>query len=118
MSRPHSDRRLKMFLSRQLRRDATSFERYAWSLLRNRQMHGLKFRRQHVIDGFVVDFYCPKLRLVIELDGSDHVSVDRVASYDVARTEWLTARARRVLRLRNQDLSREQLEELLRAYLT
>jgi very-short-patch-repair endonuclease len=106
----------KRLLARQLRRDATPAERHAWSLLRRRQILGLKFRRQHVVDGFVVDFYCAELRLVIELDGSPHEESER-SSYDAARTAWLAARGRRVLRLPNRDLTHERVSELIRRLL-
>jgi very-short-patch-repair endonuclease len=55
---PHG---LKLAAARQLRRDATPAERHAWTLLRNRRLLGLKFRRQHVLRGFIVDFYCAEL---------------------------------------------------------
>ena len=55
--------------ARALRREATDAERFLWSLLRNRQFLGLKFRRQHPLGGYIVDFYCHEARLGIELDG-------------------------------------------------
>jgi very-short-patch-repair endonuclease len=110
--RPYPDA-AKLALARQLRRDSTPMERHAWSLLRNRGMLGLKFRRQHVIGGFIVDFYCPALRLVLELDGAPHEHPDQ-AGYDRARTGWFVQRGYRVLRLRNRDVSRGKLEALLR----
>lgn len=64
--------RAKRLMARQLRRDATPVERQAWAVLRGRRILGLKFRRQHVLDGLIVDFYCAELRLVIELDGRHH----------------------------------------------
>ncbi|MGH7644465.1 MAG: endonuclease domain-containing protein [Gemmatimonadales bacterium] len=102
-------------LARHLRRNATPGERYAWSMLRNRQVLRLKFRRQHAIGRFIVDFYCPARRLVLELDGAPHEH-HRQAGYDAARTEWLAARGYRVLRIRNRDLDRARLEQLLRPY--
>jgi very-short-patch-repair endonuclease len=76
-------------------------------------MLGLKFRRQHVIDGFVVDFYCAELRVALEIDGAVH---DRreVVEYDAARTEWLKGRAIRVVRIRNDQVNQQQLHILLR----
>ena len=105
--------RVKRAIARKLRRDPTPAERCAWSLLRNRGILGLKFRRRHILHGFVVDFYCPVLRLVIELDGAPH---DRPAqaSYDAARTAHLEAHGYVVLRVRNRELSRNRLEQLLR----
>src|SRR5437879_2999916 len=102
----------KLAIARQLRRDATPGERYAWSLLRGRGILGLKFRRQHVLRGFIVDFYCPELRLVLELDGASHDHPDR-ADYDVARATFLAACGYRVLRARANDVTREGLERIL-----
>jgi len=59
-------------LARALRHRPTPAERHAWTLLRNRGILGLKFRRQHVLHGFIVDFYCASERVVIELEGSPH----------------------------------------------
>ena len=104
----------KRLLARELRRSATPAERHAWQLLRKRQILGLKFRRQHVVDGFIVDFYCPQLRLVIELDGAAHRSAIQSA-YDTARSDWLVARGRHVVRLQNRDLTKKRLTELVRS---
>jgi hypothetical protein len=54
--------------SRRFRRSPTESENKAWSILRDRQVLGLKFRRQHVIDGFIVDFYCAEKRLILETE--------------------------------------------------
>lgn len=106
----------KLALARQLRRDPTPAQRHAWALFRNRGIRGRKFRRQHVLTGFIVDFYCPALRLVLELDGAPHDHPEQ-ASYAAARTAWLEACGYRVLRVRNGELSRERLERLLGALL-
>ncbi len=74
--------RRKMLVSRALRRRSTYTESLAWNLLRNRRFLGLKFRRQYGIAGFVVDFYCPDLKLAIEIDGASH---DGREGYDVWR---------------------------------
>lgn len=107
---------VKRAVARQLRRKPTPAERHAWALLKNRGVFGLKFRRQHLLGGFIVDFYCPALRLVLELDGAPHDD-PRQASYDAARTAWLEACGYRVCRVRNRELSREGLEQLLRPLL-
>src|SRR5881628_1512953 len=70
--------------ARELRHNPTPAERHAWTLLRNRGILGLKFRRQHVLHGFIVDFYCASERVVIELEGSVHDGAAR-QSYD---REW------------------------------
>lgn len=64
--------REKRQMARRLRRRATASEKLAWELLRNRRLLGLKFRRQQVIRGYVVDFYCAELRLALEIDGGIH----------------------------------------------
>ena len=103
----------KFALARQLRRTTPPAERYAWSLLRNRGVLGLKFRRQHVLHSFIVDFYCATERLVLELEGDVHARCDQPI-YDAARAEFLEAAGYRVVRMRNREVTREQLEELVR----
>jgi len=100
--------RPKLQRARDLRRGLTMAERRAWNLLRNRRMLGLKFRRQHVIAGFIVDFYCAELRLVLEIDGSGH-SGGAQSDYDAARTANLEARGYRVVRIRNDALQEDAL---------
>ena len=102
-------------MARELRRSLTPAERYAWSLLRRRGIHGLKFRRQHVLGRFVADFYCPEHRLVLEVDGSPHQR-PASAAYDAARTAQLERLGYAVVRVRNEDLSRTRLEQLLQRY--
>ena len=67
----HYDKELRK-LSQKLRRGATDAERHLWSRLRGKQLKGLQFYRQKVLGRYIVDFYCPKVRLVIELDGGQH----------------------------------------------
>jgi very-short-patch-repair endonuclease len=77
----------------------TPAEHALWQALRRHQLHGLGFRRQHPLGPFIVDFYCPRLKLVIEVDGSVH---DDQADYDAARTEQLAAYGNHVIRFRNE----------------
>jgi len=63
-------------------------ERKAWEILRDRRVLGFKFRRQHIIHGFIVDFYCHELKLILEIDGKGHASAERI-QYDAARTQRL-----------------------------
>jgi very-short-patch-repair endonuclease len=100
-------------LARELRLHPTPAERHAWSLLRNRKILGLKFRRQHVLHGFIVDFFCRAERIVIELEGDVH-DTEAQQVYDRARAGNLQAAGYQVLRVRNKDLSREHLENALR----
>ena len=69
-----------------LRNHATSAEAVLWRMLKNRQVQGLKFRRQHGIGPYIVDFYCPELRLAIELDGEVHYNR---SEYDEQRSAFL-----------------------------
>ena len=108
LSRPQ-----RFALAHQMRHNATPAERYAWSLLRGRAVLGLKFRRQHVLHGFIVDFYCAAERLVLELEGNVHDASDRRA-YDAARTAFLEAAGYRVVRIRNREVTRAKLEKVLR----
>ncbi len=67
----HNDKFLKGY-RKDLRNNQTSAETRLWIMIKNKQLEGRKFRRQHSIDNFIVDFYCPSEKLVIELDGQAH----------------------------------------------
>ena len=87
--------------ARSLRERSTDVERLLWSLLRNRQLSGCKFRRQQPIGPFVVDFVCLEYRLVIELDGGQHAEQQ---SQDEARSAFLHQEGCRVLRFWNNQV--------------
>ncbi len=87
--------------ARQLRRDSTDAEQRLWSVLRDRQLGGDKFRRQTPIGPYIVDFLCMQRRLVIELDGGQH---QQRADSDQERTEFLETLGYRVLRFWNHDV--------------
>jgi len=89
--------------ARALRRRQTEAERLLWNRLRDRQLSGLKFRRQVAIGTFIVDFVCFDARLVVELDGGQH-GEDRHAARDAARTTWLEGEDFRVLRFWNNEV--------------
>ena len=95
MKRQHVDR------ARELRQDMTDAEQKLWHHLRNRQLSGHKFRRQHDIDHYIADFACTEALLIVELDGGQHA--DQV-NYDEHRTRHLQARGYRVLRFWNNDV--------------
>src|SRR3954471_917064 len=84
-----------------MRQWQTRSENRIWSWLRDRRFCGYKFRRQHVIGGYIVDFYCAELRLVIEIDGKQHKD-PRVAELDTVRTADLNALRIHVLRISNE----------------
>jgi len=89
-----------------LRANATEAERKLWSLLRARQLGAYRFRRQQPIGPYIVDFFCPSARLVVELDGGQH-GTDAAMAHDAARDDFLRARGYCVLRFINADVMRE-----------
>ncbi len=86
----------------ELRNNATDAEQLLWQKLKASQL-GFKFRRQHGIGNYIVDFYCPSLKLIIELDGSQHHEVDAI-TYDKIRTEYLNSLNISVVRYNNYDV--------------
>ncbi|KZC33959.1 MULTISPECIES: endonuclease domain-containing protein [Rhodanobacter] len=92
---------LKWIRARQLRNDSTDAERCLWYFLRSEQLAGHKFRRQYPLAGYIVDFVCVPARLVIELDGGQHLDA---LAYDQRRTEALQREGYRVLRFWNDDV--------------
>lgn len=89
--------------ARWLRSEMTGAERHLWDALRCESIRGMRFRRQHAIGRFVLDFYCPAHKLAIEVDGAVHDWPDQ-AEYDAARTAALEQRGIRVLRVRNEEV--------------
>ncbi|BBC26696.1 endonuclease domain-containing protein [Pseudanabaena sp. ABRG5-3] len=87
--------------ARRLRQQLTVAETILWQALRGRQMGGLKFRCQHPVGRFIVDFYCPSSKLVIEVDGDIH---NQQQEYDQVRTEQLQAFGYTVLRFTNDEV--------------
>ncbi len=85
--------------SRALRKNSTDAERKLWSILRNRQLCGVKFRKQVEIDGYIVDFMCPERRLIIEVDGGQHTP-----ERDARRTAYLESQGFRLIRFWNNDV--------------
>ena len=86
-----------------MRSNATDAEHLMWQLLRAKRFINFKFRRQHVIAPYIVDFYCHELGLVIELDGSQHGTDDAI-KYDAERTKFLEALDLKVVRYWNHDV--------------
>jgi very-short-patch-repair endonuclease len=84
----------------QMRHEPTIAEDALWQRIRNRQVGGVKFRRQHAIEGFIADFACIEHRLIIEVDGEIHNQVDQ-EDRDVERQAILEAHGFRVLRFTN-----------------
>ena len=101
-----------------LRDRLTPAERMLWEYLRKNQVDGYKFRRQHPISYFIVDFYCHAAKLVIEVDGSIHDTVDQ-REYDIYRTEQLQLLGLHVLRFDNAEVYHcvDEVLETIRAWL-
>ena len=87
--------------ARRLRRTMTEAEQALWARLRRRQVHGHKFRRQHPLGGYIVDFVCLDKKLVVEVDGGQH---DEQHDEDVRRTRRLEQRGFQVMRFWNHQV--------------
>lgn len=109
----HRNHRATSAKARNLRRRQTPAETKLWRHLRDRRLGGFKFRRQHPIGRFFVDFYCAACRLVVEIDGDSHAEQ---VEYDTARTQRLESRGCRVIRFTNREVC-NQLEAVLEAIL-
>jgi very-short-patch-repair endonuclease len=116
----HNNQDMKL-LRKTLRNEATPAERELWGVLKQSSLGGYKFRRQHSVGRYIVDFYCPSQRLAIELDGDSHFT-DESIEYDQERTKFLNALNIRVLRFLNTDVHDnldavcERILEELKAY--
>lgn len=103
---------------RNLRRNQTPQEIILWSRLRNRKVKDLKFRRQHLIGKYIVDFVCLERKLIVELDGWQH-KIETHKEYDKERTEFLIEEGFEVLRFWNNEINNNldgvilRIEELL-----
>ena len=92
--------------AKSMRHTATDAEHLMWQILRAKRFMNLKFRRQHVIKPYIVDFYCHEIGLVIELDGSQHGTDDAI-EYDAERTTFLDALGLKVVRYWNHEAWRQ-----------
>jgi len=101
-----------------MRTAPTPAEQKLWERLRNRRLCGAKFRRQHPIGAYIVDFYCHEAKLIVELDGSSHLGADQ-AEYDRTRSNELRSIGMRVLRFWNHEILNyiEQVVEAITAAL-
>lgn len=102
----------KLFkVSRELRKSQTSKEDEVWREIRNRKLNNLKFTRQKIFGEFIVDFYCSKLNLVIEIDGEVHnIQKER----DLERENYLKNNFKlRILRIKNEEMPKSNLYEFL-----
>jgi len=88
--------------AREMRHPQTPAESELWRALRNRQS-GYKFRRQHPVDRFIIDFYCAEAKLLIEVDGASHLEPEQ-QEYDKLRTEYLEELGYKVIRFMNDEV--------------
>jgi very-short-patch-repair endonuclease len=95
-------RHLKKY-SRRLRNEMTDAERLLWSKVRRKQLKGFQVYRQKPIGRFVVDFYCPKAKLVIELDGGQHYS-EAIQAKDESRDRYMERVGLKVLRFSDKEV--------------
>jgi very-short-patch-repair endonuclease len=88
---------------RELRHNQTDAEKAFWNKVRSRQFHGKRFLRQYGVGSYILDFYCPELRLAVELDGGQHNETGG-KEHDAVRSEFLLAQDIDVLRFWNHDV--------------
>ena len=100
-------------VAKKLRRNATVGERMLWFRLRNRKLDGHKFKRQHPIGRYVVDFVCTDKKLVIEVDGSSHFN-DEARERDGRRQKWLEDNGYIVMRFRGDEVKNDIMSVLER----
>jgi very-short-patch-repair endonuclease len=99
---PHKRTTPKVFKrAKKLRQDQTEAEAKLWSYLRAHRLENVGFRRQHAIGNYIVDFCAPRRKLIIELDGSQHLEQQE---YDTERTKFLEQRGYKVLRFWNDEV--------------
>jgi very-short-patch-repair endonuclease len=101
MIRNQKSTQTKLSLAKSFRREMTMAERCFWNACRKHQIGGLHFRRQQVIQGFIADFYCSKLKLVIEIDGGIH---ELQKDYDNLRDHIINQYGIKVLRFSNDEV--------------
>ena len=89
-----------------LRRNETIAEKLLWEKLRNNQLGGLKFRRQHPVNIYIADFYCHKFKLIIELDGDYH-NQEEQKQKDEVRTEVLRLNDLKIIRFKNEEVEQD-----------
>ncbi|HEY6530244.1 MAG TPA: endonuclease domain-containing protein [Cellvibrionaceae bacterium] len=97
------NRKLQKPLRQEMRKTASPIERLLWAKIRGGQL-GVKFRRQHGIGPYSVDFYCPAAQLIIELDGESHYWQGK-QEYDQLRSEFIQAQGLKILRFTNLDIT-------------
>ena len=100
---PKSGFRKTIIYRRELRHNTTPAEKLFWSKVANRAFQNLKFRKQHGIGPYVVDFYCAEKKLIVEIDGDSHAT-DRDIENDQERTKYLVGLSYEIVRYQNRDV--------------
>ena len=111
LSRTRERAGVRVQRARALRQSSTDVEQLLWRHLRARQLDGAKFRRQHPVGAYVLDFACVEHGLAIELDGGQHAEPHQL-QHDSQRTAWLQQQGWRVLRFWNHDVLQQTSEVL------
>ncbi len=93
----------KLLQAQALRKNMTEAESALWECLRNRTLDGLKFRRQQIIEGFIVDFFCHEMKLVVEIDGEIHDTPEQ-KEIDELRKKVFESRGLKEIRFKNSDV--------------
>lgn len=106
----------KLELARQFRKNPTPKEDDVWQWLRRNQMLGLKWRRQQIIEGFIADFYCHELSLVLEIDGEVHLSKEQM-EYDQYRDYVFQSKGVYTIRISNELCTQENIKKLIEDYI-
>lgn len=109
----------KKELRKQLRNNATPAEKKLWEALKDKKLDGFKFRRQHSIDRYILDFFCPTANVAIELDGDNHYTAE-AREYDQIRDNYLQSVGITVIRYSNHEVYEnfEGVLEDIRSYLS
>jgi len=114
----HNRKELEQF-RKKLRSKGTPAEAILWNCLKGSRLEGRKFRRQHSVGSYILDFYCPAEKLCIELDGAHHYTEEGLAS-DAARTGYLNSLNIRVIRFENREVFErmDQVIEQIKSFFT
>jgi len=112
MKKPIHNKKDLKFFRKDLRKNLTPAEAFLWNELKGKKLEGRKFRRQHSIDNFIVDFYCPSEKLIVELDGQVHLN-SAAEEKDRKREEILESLGFTMVRFENKMVF-ENLESVLK----
>ncbi|GBD88195.1 hypothetical protein BMS3Abin03_02130 [bacterium BMS3Abin03] len=99
----HYNRSKEKWRRKELRNNMTKAEKILWDHLKNKKLDGYKFRRQYSVDSFIIDFYCPKVKLGIEVDGKVHFTYE-AKEYDENRSGFLADFGIEIIRFKNDEI--------------